>query len=121
MKTFVSFAFAAMLAVLVMAAPSSASTVSECKAQIAALSSATSAAAFNTDNQSLKTQSQLVFHLQKASTALDKGENRDALKQLTDYASDLADAVAAGRISTEAAAPLASAASNVVACIQGIQ
>ena len=99
MKTIASFALAAMLAVLVAAAPSSASTVSECQGQIATLSSATSAAAFNTDDQSLKSQSQLVLHLQKASNALDKGENRDALKQLKDYASDLANAVAAGRIS----------------------
>ena len=121
MKTIASLALATILAVLLAPGVSSATTVSECQAQIAALSAATSAATFARDEQGLKAQEQLIHHLEKASAHLEEGAYRDALHQLRNYSRVLDNAVESGRLSADAGAPLAAAAASIVECIEAIE
>ena len=102
----------------------SASTATDCQAQITNLRAATDATTFSDDKQGGKTKSQLLFHLDKAFASLnagDKYDTKDALRQMKGYLTDLANAVQSGRVSSTDAAPLQSGANDVVSCIQSIQ
>ena len=98
-----------------------ASTAGDCQAQITALGAATAATTFTDSKQADKTQSQLQHHLDQASKNLGLGENRGASRDIKGYLTDLDNAVSSGRITAEAAAPLAAAANDIQACIAAIQ
>jgi hypothetical protein len=98
-----------------------ASSAGDCQAQITALRAATDAVTFPDSKQGDKTKSQMLFHLDKATRALGLGNYVDASAQLDNYLGNLNDAVAAGKITAETAAPLASAANDIKTCIASIQ
>jgi hypothetical protein len=121
MKRLISTAAIATALALTLVHPAGATTAADCQAQITSLSAATSATTFTDTKQGAKTQSGLLAHLDKASKALSLGEYRSAGQEITAYLSDLANAVASGRITAADAAPLQTAASSLADCIAGIQ
>ena len=120
MKRLICTAAIATAMVLSFSQSAHATTSADCQAQITALSAATTATTFEVSKQGAKVQSQLLAHLDKASKALSLGENDSAGKEVSAYLSDLANAVAAGRVAAADAAPLQTAASSLADCIAGI-
>ena len=95
-----------------------ASTVADCQAAITTLTTQTEATAFLRGDKGAKVQSQLVFHLEKASFELDQSDPQEALKQMGNYSTNLERAVRSESIAPEDAALLQTVADGVVACIQ---
>ena len=98
-----------------------ASSVDDCQALITSLSAATSATVFTDSKQADKSQSQLLHHLDQASKNLTLGDLRGAAQEIKGYLNVLEDAVSAGRITADAAAPLETAANDIATCIASIQ
>jgi hypothetical protein len=121
MKRLICTAAIATAMVLSFSHPAGATTADDCQAQITSLSAATTATTFTDTKQGAKTQSQLLAHLTKASKALSLGENKSAAQEVSTYLNDLANALASGRVTADAAAPLQTAASSLADCIAGIQ
>jgi hypothetical protein len=116
-KLVASLNMAALLAIPVLA---NATTVTECLADLTTLRSATAAAPFLRDDQGTKLQDQLLFHVDKASTQLNKADLKDALRQMDGYLTDLQRGVDAAKIAAADAQPLQGEAEGVVACINAI-
>jgi uncharacterized protein YoxC len=118
-KTLLAVALLPALVMLLAPSRAAASTVSECQAAIATLTLQTQGTTFVGD-KAAKVESQLLFHLSKASSGLDKAEFRDAVKQMGDYSSDLNSAVISGTVAAADAAFLQTGAAGVVTCIKAI-
>jgi hypothetical protein len=110
----------AAIALLLAPAQAAASTISECQAAISTLTLQTQGTTFLRGDKGAKTESQLLFHLSKASAELDKADMRDALRQMDSYSTDLSRAVGSRTIAPGDAAFLQTGAHGVVACIQAI-
>jgi hypothetical protein len=110
-----------LLAVLIIARPASASTTADCQALLSVLSADTAAATYLRGDLGLKTQAQLLQHLDKTSAELDANDVRDALKQMGNFSTTLDRATSAGKIDATNAAALQVEADGVVSCIQQIQ
>lgn len=106
-------------ALLVSPGRAAASTISECQADIATLTLQTQGTTYVGD-KAAKVESQLLFHLSKASSGIDHAEFKDALKQVGDYSSDLKNAVVSGTVAAGDAAFLQTGAATVSACIVAI-
>lgn len=110
-----------MFAALLIARPALASTTADCQALLSVLTADTAAATYLRGDLGLKTEEQLLQHLTKASAELDKGDLRDALKQMGNFSFTLDRAVGAAKIDATDAAALQTEADGVVSCIQQIQ
>jgi hypothetical protein len=118
-KTLLAVALLPALALLLAPSRAPASTISECQAAIATLSLQTQGTTFVGD-KAVKTESQLLFHLSKASSGIDKASFKDALQQMGDYSSDLKNAVVSGTVAAADAAFLQTGAAGVSTCIAAI-
>jgi hypothetical protein len=118
-KTLLAVALLPALALLLAPSRTTASTISECQAAIATLTLETQGTTFVGD-KAVKTESQLLFHLSKASSGLDMAAFKDALQQMGDYSSDLKNAVVSGTVAAGDAAFLQTGAAGVVTCIKAI-
>lgn len=101
----------------------SASTVTECKAQLATLQSQTSAAEF-TGRNAAKDEAGLLAKLQEASSKLDRAKLADAAQKVFDYAEKIGALCAQGKIapdSSPSCAELEAGADAALACIAAIQ
>lgn len=117
-----SWSLVALVPALALLVPARAvpSTVGECQAAIRTLSLLTEDVLFLRGTQGLNAQRQLLSHLAKASTQLDRVDLRDALKQMDAYSTDLSRAVAAAKIGSDNAAALQIGANAVIVCITAI-
>ena len=100
-------------------AKASAQTIDVCQTDVASLTTLTETTVFLGD-KGLFFQTKLLFHLSKATDALDNGDARDALHQMKDYLRNLKDAVGNGVISAVDAAALQAGANVVVDCLQAV-
>lgn len=121
MKPSKMLAPAALVALLLAAAPAQATTVADCQLQIATLAEQTSTATFLRGDKGVKTELQLLHQLTQTSKEMDQLDFRSAVKQMGDYSTDLARAVGSSTITVLDAAALQTGADSVVACIQQIQ
>lgn len=97
-----------------------ATTITECQADVSALRLQTQAATYLRDDQGLKLEQQLLFHLDKTSIELNRADTRDALKQMGDYSFTLKRGIESGKINATDGAALQTGADGVVACISTI-
>lgn len=112
-------AFTAVL-VLALAAPASASTVEECKAQIDNLIAATDAADFTSQNNAAQDEAGLIGKLENAKINLDQGKKREAIAKVRDYLGKVKRLGREGKLDADDAAELAAGAKAVIVCIRGI-
>ncbi|HEY6006099.1 MAG TPA: hypothetical protein VIV57_24680 [Anaeromyxobacter sp.] len=107
------------LASLLAAAPAAASTVSECQNALRTLATRTDDALF-AGGQGANAQQRLLSHLTKASSAFDKLDFKDVLKQLDAYSADLSRAAASGKLKAADAVDLQISANAVTVCVTAI-
>ncbi len=119
-RTWLLVALLPAIALLLAPANAAASTISECQAAIGTLSLQTQGTTFLRGDKGAKVESQLLFHLSKASAMLDKADFREALKQMGGYSTDLSRAVGSDTVAPADAAFLQTGADGVVACINAI-
>jgi len=112
----------ALLSMTFLVAPlrADASTITECLTAISTLRLQTDAVTFSRDELGAKLESQLLFHLDKASAELDKADLWGARKQLGSYSTNVARGAKAGKIDAASAAALQAEAAGAVACVDGI-
>ena len=106
---------------LVPVTPAVAQTAADCETQIANLRTAVGSESLAISGKNAdKDRAGLTGKLTDASTELDKGKNADAAKKLGDFKVKVQNLVDAGRITSEAAAPLLAQADQAIACVNGL-
>ena len=120
MKKVMTLGLFSLVALVLVPAQASASTAADCQLLIVALSEQTAATTFLRDDKGVKTELQLQHHLSKASTGLDQLDLKEALRQMRDFESDVANAIGSAVLTADDGAALNASADGVSACIQAI-
>ena len=117
-RIFRTFVFIlAALSVMVVAAPASGQTVTDCRTTIADLREDTSSATFVGQNQE-KDQAGLVAKLESAAAKLEQGKTADALQALTQFRDKAAALAIQGKLDPAYAQTLIAGANDITACVQ---
>ena len=113
------FIVTAAASILVSAAISNATTISECQTDIANLKTDTEQAAI-TGRNAEKDRAGLIGKLDNAATALDKAKFCDATQKLNDFRTKVNLLVAAGAIDVTTGQQLLAGADAAIACIRDV-
>lgn len=112
-------AAAGLLALILVPGSALATTITECKTQIATLKVATVAATITGQNAA-KDEAGLLSKLGDAEMKLDQAKFADAISKMTDYRSKVSQLAAARKMSAAEAADLISQADAIILCIQSL-
>ncbi|HET8539985.1 MAG TPA: hypothetical protein VFL83_08960 [Anaeromyxobacter sp.] len=120
MKKTLCIALLSTIAFLAAPLRADASTITECLAVISTLRLQTDAVTFAREELGAKLESQLLFHLDKASAELDKADLWGARKQLDNYSTTVERGARAEKILAEDAAALQAGVAGALACVDAI-